>query len=93
MAQREPEPHTERPPPVAHQLARCVVDGREMVGVKRVPQPESVGSDPDSHSERARAPEPIVARGYQRSQREEPKCVEGADDAGHQQQRTLLARR
>ena len=48
----EPEPDRQRPPrtlgAVGEQLAGGVVDGGDVVGVERVPQPEGVGEDPDA---------------------------------------------
>ena len=42
MAEREEEAGAERPLPVLQQLARRVVDRRDVVGVEGVPQPERV---------------------------------------------------
>ena len=43
MTEREEEAHRHRAAPVLQQLARRVVDSREVVGVERVAQPERVG--------------------------------------------------
>ena len=42
----EEEPDAERPLAVVHELARRVVDGRDVVCVERVAQPEGVGRSP-----------------------------------------------
>ena len=43
MAQGEEEPDAERPLAPLHQVAGGVVDGRDVVGVEGVAQPEAVG--------------------------------------------------
>ena len=43
MAERKEKTHADRPLALLHELARDVVDRRDMIGVNRVPQAESIG--------------------------------------------------
>ena len=43
MAEREEEAHRDRPLAFGHQFARDIVDGRDMVGVDGVAQPQRIG--------------------------------------------------
>ena len=59
MTQREEEPDPERPLPLREELARAVVDRREVVGVERMAQAERVGegAEPGNHRMGARVVE------------------------------------
>ena len=48
MAEREHQPQSHWPLTLLHQLARDVVDRRDVVGVDRVPQAEAVGEERSS---------------------------------------------
>ncbi len=54
VPEREPEADAQRALALAHQLARRVVDRRDVVGVERVPQPERVRRHADPDRERPR---------------------------------------
>ena len=54
VPEREEEADAQRPLALGHQLARRVVDRRDVVGVEGVAQPERVGGDADADGERAR---------------------------------------
>jgi hypothetical protein len=43
MTERKEKAGRQRPLVLAHQLAHDVVDGRDMVGIDGVPEPEDVG--------------------------------------------------
>ena len=58
VPEREEEADAERPLAVGHQLARRVVDRRDVVGVEGVAQPERVGGDADAEPEDAAAAQP-----------------------------------
>ena len=79
VAQREEEPDAQRPLALAHELARRVVDRRDVVGVERVAQPERVGREPDPRRERATGPEAEVVRHDEAEQQPEADDVQ-ADD-------------
>ena len=63
VAEREEEPDADRPLAVLHQLAGGVVDGRDVVGVDGVAEPEGVGEEGRRQQDR------VLDR---RDQREEP---------------------
>ncbi len=52
MAEREEQPRGDRAPAVAPQLARDVVDRRDMVGVEAVAQAKEVGKRANSQDRR-----------------------------------------
>ena len=82
MAQGEEEPDRKRSLPVAHQLAGGVVDRRDMVGVKCVPQPQGVGGQPDAQTEGFAAHAEMV-RGDERGQGDPADQVQGHDHPHH----------
>jgi len=45
VAEREEKSDRERAPPLLHQLARDVVDRRDVVGIEGVPEPEAVSQE------------------------------------------------
>ena len=79
VAQREEEPDAQRPLALAHELARRVVDRRDVVGVEGVAQPERVGREPDPRRERATGPEAEVVRDDEAEEQPEADDVQ-ADD-------------
>ena len=52
MAQREEQADADRPLALLHELARDVVDRRDMIGVDRVPKAKSVGEQSRAHQDR-----------------------------------------
>ena len=62
VAEREEEPHAERPLAVAHQLARRVVDRADVVGVEGVAHAERVGRDADADAEDAASELQVLRR-------------------------------
>ena len=73
-----------RPVLVGEQLARGVVDRRDVVGVEGVAQPERVGQDPDADGEhRVVAAEPEVLRRHQTEEDAEPDHVQQHDEPAH----------
>ena len=81
---RKPEPQRARGSgalPLAQHLTRAVIDRRDVIGVKRVPQAERVGQHryPD--------PEPLVMRGHhEHEQDDEPGHVQARDHPVHRDQ-------
>ena len=77
--EREEEADAERPLPLAHQLARRVVDRPDVVGVEGVAQPERVGGDADPEPEDPARPEAVVVGHHHGEQDEEADHVQPAD--------------
>jgi hypothetical protein len=87
VPEREPEAEAQRSLALVHQLAGGVVDRRDVVGVKRVAQPERIGQprDPD--------PEALVVRGDdEQDEHGEPEDVKHGDRHEHQPGSDALAR-
>ena len=82
VPEREEEPDAQRALAVVHQLARRVVDRRDVVGVEGVAQAERVGGDPDADAEGAAVPEVVVVRRDDGEQQEEADAVQGGDRRG-----------
>ena len=92
VAEREPEADAQRPLALGHQLARRVVDRRDVVGVEGVAHAERVGGDADPDRERARAAERVVVR--RDDERAGSRSRSGAgDDHGRHHQRACAAGR
>ena len=83
VPEREEQPDAERPAAVRHELARRVVDRRDVVGVERVAQPERVGGQPDARRERARRPHRQVGGHDDGEQQAEADDVQPDHDGGH----------
>ena len=81
VPEREEEADAQRPLAVAHQLARGVVDGADVVGVEGVAHAERVGRDADADAEDAGA-ELEVLRRDEAEQEAEADDVQGDDDEG-----------
>ena len=64
VAEREPEARRQRPLAALHQLARDVVDRRDVVGIDGVAQPETVGQE-----RRAEQHRPVGERDQRRAPR------------------------
>ena len=92
VAEREEEPHAQRPLAVAHQLARRVVDRADVVGVEGVAHPERVGRDADPDAEDA-ASQSQVLRRDEAEQQAEADDVEGNDHEGEPGSAPPLGRR
>ena len=73
MAEREKEADADRPLALLHQLARHVVDRRDMVGIDGVAQTERVGQESGADQHR------IIAK---RDQRPNPRQHIGGDQQG-----------
>ena len=63
MAQGKKETDADRPLAILHQFARHVIDGRDMIGIDRVPQTESIRQQcrPKQHrlvTEKGQSPDP-----------------------------------
>ena len=88
VAQREEEADRNRALALLHQLARYIVDGSDMVGIKGMPQPECVGQDTDADREHGViAAKVIVLGGNQAEQDPEAEDVQEDDKTGHAPQR------
>jgi hypothetical protein len=61
VAQGEEEPHRQRSLALTGQLAGGVVDGRDVIGVERVPHAQGVGQRPGAHAEHRRLADVVVA--------------------------------
>jgi hypothetical protein len=75
----EEEPDAQRPLPLAHELARRVVDRPDVVGVEGVAHAERVGGDAHAHAEDPRA-DAQVLRGDEPEQQREARDVQAQDD-------------
>ncbi len=105
VAEGEPEPDRERLADlgaghaggfllgvVGHQLARGVVDRRDVVGVERVPQPERVREDADADREdRVVTAEVVVVRHHEAEQDAEADDVQQDDEPVHPAERGPVA--
>src|ERR1700722_12576593 len=60
MTETEEEADAQRPLLLVHELARGVVDGRDVIGVEGVTHPERVGEDPRAHTEDLGLADPVV---------------------------------
>ena len=80
VTEREEEADAERTPAVGQQLARRVVDRRDVVGVERVTEAERVGRDSEPEPEHAPPTDPEVVRHDQREQEEEADRVQCQHD-------------
>jgi hypothetical protein len=84
QGEEEPEPQRARGSgalPLAQHLTRAVIDRRDVIGVKRVPQAERVGQHRHPH------PEPLVMRGHhEHEQDDEPGHVQARDHPVHRDQ-------
>ena len=76
VPEREEEADAQRPLAFGHQLARGVVDRRDVVGVEGVAHAERVGGHAGPDRERPRAPEVVVVRRDDRDQEEEAERVQ-----------------
>ena len=83
MPEREEEPDAERPLALLHELARRVVDGRDVVGVEGVAHAQRVGGQADAGGEGAAGAEAEVVRDDDPEEQAEADDVQ-ADDRGGQ---------
>ena len=91
VAEREEEADAERPLAFVHQLARRVVDRRDVVGIEGVAESERVGGDPDADRERPRGAEAVGIRRDEGEEEEEADDVEPDDHGGHPEHGSPLA--
>jgi len=90
VPEREPEADAQRPLTLRHQLARGVVDRRDVVGVERVAQAQRVCRDPEPDAEHAGGAELVALRRHHDDQQEEPGDVQGPDRGGEQRDAPAL---
>ena len=83
VPEREEEADAERPLALLHELARGVVDGRDVVGVEGVAHAQRVGREPDAGGEGAAGAEAEVVRDDDPEEQAEADDVQ-ADDRGGQ---------
>ncbi len=76
--------------PSAHQLARGVVDRRDVIGVEGVTQAERVGGHADPDRERSRRTELVVVRRDDGDQEKEADRMQPDHDRGHNRNRAPL---
>src|SRR5437868_6196612 len=93
MPEREPEADAEGTLALGHQLARGVVDGRDVVGIERVAQPQRVRGQPEPDREPTGRAQAIVMRRDQHDQDEEAQYVQADHRARHRRHRPPLAAR
>src|SRR6202011_2067868 len=90
VSEREEETDAHRALALAHDLPRSVVNARDVIGVKRLAQPERVGRNAGTDGECAARPELVARWRDDRYQDEEPERVQSQDHRGHRAGSTPL---
>ena len=85
VSEGEPESDGKRPAPVVHELARGVVDGRDVIGVEGVSHPEDICGDADSDAETLVRTELEVLGGHAPDQRAPPDQMQEDDHGRHRE--------
>jgi hypothetical protein len=75
VSEREEEADTQRPLAIGHQLAGCVVDRGDVIGVKRVPEPERVSGQSRANRQPTGSSQAVVMRRDKREKQEEAERV------------------